>query len=101
MNEMIEMLNAENIASDQEGWIMMDPEEIVKRNPDVILTTYGNYVPNAAEQVLTREGFGTVTAVKNKSVIDVDADTTSRQGPRLTEGLLELAKAIHPEVFSE
>ena len=101
MNEMIEMLNAENIASDQEGWIMMDPEEIVKRNPDVIVTTYGNYVPNAAEQVLTREGFGTVTAVKNKAVIDVDADTTSRQGPRLTEGLLELAKAIHPEVFSE
>ncbi|EPD51200.1 hypothetical protein HMPREF1210_01797 [Paenisporosarcina sp. HGH0030] len=101
MNEMIEILNAENIASDLEGWIMMDPEEIVKRNPDVILTTYGNYVPDAAEQVLTREGFGTVTAVKNKAVIDVDADTTSRQGPRLTEGLLELAKAIHPEVFSE
>lgn len=101
MNEMIVMLNAENIAADQEGWIMMDPEEIVKRNPDVILTTYGNYVPNATEEVLTREGFSTVTAVKNKTVIDVDADTTSRQGPRLTEGLLELAKAIHPEVFSE
>jgi iron complex transport system substrate-binding protein len=101
VNEMIVMLNAENIAADQEGWIMMDPEEIVKRNPDVILTTYGNYVPNATEQVLTREGFGTVTAVKNKAVIDVDADTTSRQGPRLTEGLSELAKAIHPEVFSE
>ena len=101
MNEMIVMLNAENIAADQEGWIMMDPEEIVKRNPDVILTTYGGYVPNAAEQVLTREGFGAVTAIKNKAVINVDADTTTRQGPRLTDGLLELAKAIHPEVFSE
>jgi len=101
MNEMIEMLNAENTAADQEGWIKMDPEEIVKRNPDVILTTYGGYVPNAAEQVLTRVGFGTVTAVKNNAVTDVNADTTSRSGPRLTEGLLEMAKAIYPEVFSE
>lgn len=101
MHEMIEMLNAENAAGDQEGWIKMDPEEIVKRNPDVIITTYGGYVPNAVEQVLTREGFGTVTAIKNKAVIDVNADTTSRSGPRLTEGLLEMAKAIYPEVFSE
>lgn len=101
MNEMITMLNAENAAGDQEGWIKMDAEEIVKRNPDVILTTYGGYVPDAVEQVLAREGFGTVTAIKNKAVIDVDADTTSRSGPRLTEGLLEMAKAIYPEVFSE
>jgi len=101
MNEMITMLNAENAAGDQEGWIKMDPEEIVKRNPDVILTTYGGYVPDAVEQVLSREGFATVTAIKNKAVTDVDADTTSRSGPRLTEGLLEMAKAIYPEVFSE
>ena len=41
MKEMFEMLNAENIAADQEGWIMMDPEEIVNRNPDVIIIQYG------------------------------------------------------------
>jgi len=101
MNEMITMLNAENAAGDQEGWIKMDPEEIVKRNPDVILTTYGGYVPDAVEQVLSREGFGTVTAIKDQAVTDVNADTTSRSGPRLTEGLAEMAKAIYPEVFSE
>lgn len=101
MNEMIMLLNADNIAADQEGWIKMDPEEIVKRNPDVILTTYGYYTPDATEQVLAREGFGVVTAIKNEEVVNVDADTTGRSGPRLTEGLLEMAKAIYPEVFSE
>lgn len=101
MNEMIQLLNAENIAGDQEGWVKMDPEEIVNRNPDVIITTYGGYTPDATEQVLTRVGFGTVTAIKNKAVSDVDGDKTGRSGPRLTEGLEEMAKAIYPEVFSE
>lgn len=101
INEMIMLINAENIAGDQEGWIKMDPEEIVNRNPDVILTTYGYYTPGAVEQVLSREGFGMVTAIKNKEVVNVDADMTNRSGPRLTEGLLEMAKAIYPEVFSE
>ena len=51
--------------------------------------------------MIAREGFGTVTAVKNNAVVDVDENLESRTGPRLAEGLLELAKAIHPEVFSE
>ncbi|WP_019413049.1 ABC transporter substrate-binding protein [Paenisporosarcina sp. TG20] len=101
MNEMLKLINADNIAADQEGWIKMDPEEIVKRNPDVILTTYGSYMPDAADQVLAREGFGAVTAVENKEVFNVNEDTTSRSGPRLSQGLLEMAKAIYPEVFSE
>ena len=37
MDQMLEMIGAENIAADQEGWFMMDPEEIVNRNPDVII----------------------------------------------------------------
>lgn len=101
MNEMINLINAENVAGDQEGWIKMDPEEIVQRNPDVILTTYSSYMPDAVDQVLAREGFGEVTAVKNNAVFNVNEDTTSRSGPRLTEGLLEMAKAVYPEVFSE
>lgn len=101
MNEMINLINAENVAGDQEGWIKMDPEEIVLRNPDVILTTYSSYMPDAVDQVLAREGFAEVTAVKNKAVMNVNEDTTSRSGPRLTEGLLEMAKAVYPEVFSE
>ena len=35
---MLDMVNAENIAADQEGWFKIDPEEIVSRNPDVIIS---------------------------------------------------------------
>jgi iron complex transport system substrate-binding protein len=101
MDEMLEIINAENAAGELEGWASMDPEAIVKSNPDVILTTYGYYVPEAVDQVLARPGFEAVTAVKEKAVVDVNSDLVNRSGPRLTEGLMEMAKAVYPEVFSE
>lgn len=99
MNEMINLINAENIASDQEGWIKMDQEAVIDRNPDVIVTTYGFYTENATELVLSRQGWENVNAIKNKQVIDVDSDTVTRSGPRIVEGVEELAKAVYPEVF--
>lgn len=100
MNEMLNMISAENIAADQEGWVEMSPEEIVNRNPDIIMVMYSN-IDTAVEDVYKRDGFDTITAIKNKAVIQVDENTTSRTGPRLGEGLEEVAKAIYPEAFSE
>jgi iron complex transport system substrate-binding protein len=99
MDEMISLINAENIANDQEGWVQMDQEAIIDRNPDVIITTYGFYTENATEQVLSRQGWENVNAIKNMQVIDVDSDTVTRSGPRIVEGVEELAKAVYPEVF--
>ncbi|MGX6441710.1 ABC transporter substrate-binding protein [Neobacillus sp. K501] len=99
MDEMLRFINAENIANDQEGWVAMDQEAIINRNPDVIITTYGFYVKNADEQVLSRKGWENVNAIKNKQVIDVDSDRVTRSGPRIVEGVEELAKAVYPEVF--
>ena len=101
MDEMLSIINAENAAEDLEGWASVDPEAIAEKNPDVILTTYGFYVPDAVDQVLSRSGFGEVTAIKEETVYDVESDLVNRSGPRLTEGLLEMAEAIYPEVFSE
>ena len=100
MQEMFDMLNAENIAADQEGWFKIEPEEIVSRNPDVIIISY-SYVDNIINKVKARDGFDSVTAVKNDAVVQVDENLVSRTGPRLAEALEEIAKAVYPEVFSE
>ncbi|MBV7504660.1 ABC transporter substrate-binding protein [Bacillus sp. sid0103] len=99
MDQMLSLINAENIANDQEGWIKIDQEAMIKRNPDVIVTTYGYYVKNPKDQVLSRKGWESVSAVKNKNVVDVDSDRVTRSGPRIVEGVEELAKAVYPEVF--
>lgn len=77
----------------------MTEEEIVKLDPEVVITTYGYYVDNPREEVLNRDGWAEVPAVKNEQVFDVDSDTVTRPGPRLIEGVETLADFIYPEIF--
>lgn len=38
LNEMIELIGAENILASQEGWLSVDTESVIATNPDVIMT---------------------------------------------------------------
>ena len=99
MDEMLTMIKAENIVK-EEGWPQLNQEAIIEANPDVIITTYGYYTENAVEQVLNREGWQDINAIKNKQVVDVHSDKVTRPGPRLVEGVEELAKAVYPDIFN-
>lgn len=99
MDEMLKIIGAENISADQEGWVTMSEETVIERNPDVIITTYGYYVDNPEEQIYTRSGWTEVNAVKNKEVYDVNSDTVTRPGPRLIDGLKEIAEAVYPDIY--
>ena len=100
MDEMLTMIHAENIVTD-EGWPQMNQEAIIEANPDVIITTYGFYTEDAVGQLLSREGWQDINAIKNKQVVDVHSDKVTRSGPRLVEGVEELAKAVYPDIFNQ
>jgi len=100
MDQMLAMINAENIAADQEDWFEIASEDIVNRNPDVIIVSY-DFVETAVADVYARPGFDSITAIQEEAVVQVDENITSRTGPRLADGLEELAKAIYPEAFGE
>lgn len=101
IDQMLSMVNAENVMSEQEGWVQVNQEAVISSNPDVIITTYGYYSENPKEQIMGRKGWEDVTAVKNGDVHDVHSDLVTRTGPRLVEGVVEIAKSIYPEVFAE
>ena len=101
LHEIFELINVENTMADQEGWPQVTEEAVIEKNPDVILLNYGSYVENAVNGVLTREGWENVNAVKNKEVVEVNADITSRTGPRLVEGAESIAEAVYPDVFAQ
>ncbi len=101
INQMLSMVNADNVMSEQEGWVKVNQESVISSNPDVIITTYGYYSENPKEQVMKRDGWKDVNAVKNGHVYDVHSDLVTRTGPRLVEGVEEIAKSIYPEVFAE
>lgn len=96
MNEMLKVINVEN-AVKEEGWIQYSAEQFIAANPDSIVFTYAG----DDETIKNNPAFATMTAIQNNSLTVVDGDTTSRQGPRIAEGVESLAQAIYPEVFND
>jgi len=96
MDELIAEAGGINIAGDQEGWYEISEEMIIEKNPQVIL--HGMYVP--VEMISERAGWGQIDAIVNGRMNKVDDNLVSRPGPRITEGLVEVAKAIYPEKFN-
>ena len=100
LNEMIEIIGAENIFKDENGWTSPSAESIIDKNPDVILTNV-NYIDNPIEQIKTREGFENITAVKDNQVYLIDKNSSSRPSQHIIKALNEMAKAIYPDVYEK
>ncbi|MGM9946191.1 MAG: ABC transporter substrate-binding protein [Lysinibacillus sp.] len=96
MNEMLKEINVEN-AVKEEGWPLYSAEQFIAANPDSIVFTYAG----DDETIKNNPAFAVMKAIQNNALTVVDGDTTSRQGPRLAEGVESLAKAIYPEVFND
>ena len=99
MDEMLDIISADNVAGELDGWVKLDEESMIAANPDVIITTYGYYTGDPVKEVTGRSGWADIQAVKNRDVYDVHSDIVTRSGPRLIEGVEELAKSVYPNVF--
>ncbi|KAF0194719.1 MAG: iron complex transport system substrate-binding protein [Bacillota bacterium] len=71
-------------------------EELLARQPEVMF--YGHAV-ETVEQVLARTNWSSIPAIGNARVYLVNEDLILRAGPRIGEGLLELAKHLHPGLW--
>lgn len=96
IDEMLDVLHVENVVPEL-GWPQYSAEQFVKSNADVILTTYENDL----EAISNNTAYAEMDAVKSGDVKLIDGDTTSRQGPRIVEGIESIAEAVYPEVFNE
>lgn len=96
INEMLNTIGVKNSVT-QSGWPQYSAEQFVSDNPDVILVTYEDDV----EAILSNPAYAEMAAVKSGNVHLIDGDTTSRQGPRIADGIQSIAQTIYPEVFSE
>ncbi|WP_407407323.1 ABC transporter substrate-binding protein [Peribacillus sp.] len=96
--EILASAGIENIFADQKGWAKIADEEVVKRNPDAIITTVG-YVDNAVDEIKSRKGWKDVSAVKEDQVYQLSEDVMSRPGPRIGEAVELTAKTIYPQLF--
>jgi len=101
LEEMLEIAGAEPVTTGSTTQFEISLEALVQANPTLILlgdAFYGANVGVTPDQVAKRPGWGDIAAVKSGSIIAVHDLVITRPGPRLVQGLLELLRAIHPEV---
>ena len=104
LNEMIETIGATNVFGEENSWITATPEAVIDANPDVILAnTPGTNEAGltAIEDILSREGWDTIAAVKNGAVYEIDKNSSSRASQNIIKALKEMAKAVYPDEYKE
>ncbi|GLX70776.1 ABC transporter substrate-binding protein [Paenibacillus glycanilyticus] len=99
LDELLTIAGGTNVGAGQAGWYEVSAEEVVKENPEIILYPDLGEDPNPIVTGITsRPGWNAIDAVKNKQMFEVGNDETSRVGPRLADALLQVAKALHPDL---
>lgn len=78
-------------------WPTVAMEEIVRRDPDLLIVPQGEFRSNALAVMRQRAGWRELRAVRAGRVAAVDANLTSRPGPHIGEAARALRAAIHPE----
>ena len=85
------------------GSVFTDPyaqissEELIKQNPEVIIlgdTAFGVTI----ESIGQRPGWAQIAAVQSRRVYAFDDNLASRPGPRLVDGLEQMAKILNPTI---
>lgn len=100
LNEMIELIGAENILGDQEGWLSVGEESVVAANPDVILTNV-NYIDNPTQEIMDRSGWDALAAVQNGNVYYIDNMASSLPNQNIVKALQQMAEAVYPEYYGK
>ena len=96
IHELIEKGGGVNICQNITGYMTVSIEEVVARNPEVIITSELSYdwAMNATELASTN-------ATQSGKIYTCDDNLVQRPGPRLVKGLEWFAYFIHPEIFGE
>jgi len=90
MGEMIQIAGGKNIFSDSDGsYPVVDPEEVLKANPEVILLAYPL---GSIQTVAKRPGWSEITAIRKGNVRPLTNDSFVRPGPRCLNAIRELSE---------
>ena len=99
-SELVRLAGGDNVTDRYPGAAAQPSDEaVLEMAPQVIVVLAGpDYDP---ERLVSRHpAFVQTPAVQDGRVYGLDPDLVSRPGPRLAEGLEQLARRLHPEAFA-
>jgi len=89
---LFELLGAENVCSDLEGFQPVGAESLIERAPEVVLVGQHRRSGSTGEV----PGLEQTPAGQHGRVVEVDAITALAGGPRVVAAAREFAEALHP-----
>jgi iron complex transport system substrate-binding protein len=100
IGQLIDLAGGVNVFGDvSEDYPQINDEEVIQRNPAVIMgaDTMGEKLTTAI--VAQRPGWDQIDAVRNGRIYLFDGDMVSRSSPRLAQVLEMMAQALYPDLF--
>ncbi|MGB2825504.1 MAG: helical backbone metal receptor [Thermoplasmata archaeon] len=88
---------AENTSSE---YPMLTSEFVIAQDPEIIVYTVGYMTTTTADEISSRPGWDVITAVSEGDIYSMDDNLLSRYGPRIVDGLEDLAALLHPDLFA-
>jgi len=100
IGQMIDLAGGVNVFADvTEEYPEVSAEEVVQRNPAVIMGPDSHADKLTPELIAQRPGWQGIAATQAGRIVLIDGDIASRPGPRLPEALEAIAAGLHPEAF--
>ncbi len=99
---LIPLAGGKNVFDDlKQSAAPVSAEQIIARDPEIIILGDSTvpFNPQTPAMVRARPGWSQITAVRTGRIYPLDDNLVERPGPRLADGLAQLAKLIHPELF--
>lgn len=94
IDEMITLAGGNNVAaSTAVQWPEYSMEQLVLDDPDLIVVSA--YAPGVAQELMESEGYKDLRCVKDGKVYEIDANTSSRPGPRIVDALESFVELIN------
>lgn len=97
IGELLELGGMVNVFDDTTvAYPRISDEVVLERNPEVILAPSTHQERVSLNNLLKRQGWDRVSAIKNRQVFLIDGDRVSRCGPRMLDALEEMIGHVYP-----
>lgn len=95
LDDLIRVAGGRNIVT-AEGYVGYSLEQLVTDDPAVYLATLGSM--SDPSDLAKRAGYDKLSAVTNNRVYVLEDNLVSRPGPRVVQGIAQIAAALHPDI---
>jgi iron complex transport system substrate-binding protein len=96
LDDLLTQAGGSNVVKEK-GYVGYSVEQLVIDQPSVYLGTLSSIGDLAT--LAQRPGYSAIPAISGGRVFSLDDNLVSRPGPRIVEGVREMARALHPDVF--